>query len=150
MNEYPKSDFYTLKKYQLQGNAVITESMEDYIEMIYRISEDTGYTRINDLSRMINVSPSSASKMVHKLNTLGYVVFPKYGVIQLTDIGKNTGRYLIWRHQTLESFLCLLNGTSHETKQVEQIEHYINESTLKNIEKATRLLRRTQWKPDQL
>ena len=34
MNEY----FYTLKGYKLRDNNYLTDAMEDYLEMIYRIS----------------------------------------------------------------------------------------------------------------
>lgn len=143
MNDDRQSEFSTPNKYRMSSSTELTESMEDYIEMIYRTSLDTGYTRISQLSKMLNVSPSSASKMVHKLSTMKYCQFPKYGVIQLTENGRAMGEYLIWRHQTLEAFLCAINGTRNETKQVEQIEHYFDEKTIKNIEKATAFLKQS-------
>ena len=38
--------------------------MEDYLEMIYRLSKENGYTRINELSNALNVQPPSATRMV--------------------------------------------------------------------------------------
>ncbi|HBR35119.1 MAG TPA: DtxR family transcriptional regulator, partial [Firmicutes bacterium] len=38
---------------------VLTESMEDYLEMFYRIVSEQGYIRPIDLSNAINVKPSS-------------------------------------------------------------------------------------------
>lgn len=140
-----KSEFYTLKGYRMMSDVPLTESLEDYIEMICRISNKEGYARINDLARMLNVAPSSASKMVNKLRELGFVIFPKYGIILLTERGNEIGAYLIWRHKTLERFLRLVNGEDNVTKTVEQIEHYIDEKTAKNIEKVSDFLESNAW-----
>ena len=44
---------------------LLTASMEDYLEMIYRIHKEEGYVRMNQLARKkLNVRPSSASKTV--------------------------------------------------------------------------------------
>lgn len=148
MDNNNESEFYTLNKYRLNESDHITESMEDYIEMIYRISKDTGYTRINDLSKKINVSPSSASKMMSKLKDIDIVTFPKYGIIQLTQQGLELGSYLMWRHNIIESFLCLLNGTENEIKQAEQIEHYLNKTTVYNLQKLTHFMNVFKWFPN--
>ena len=37
-------------------------------------------------------------------------------------------------HEVLNKFFCLINGTSNETEQIEQIEHFINKHTIENIE----------------
>lgn len=141
-----KSEFYTPKGYRRIDPLSITESMEDYVEMICKIAQDEGFARINDLAVRLNVTPSSASKMVNKLEGAGLAVFPKYGVIQLSEEGKRMGSYLIWRHKTLENFLFLINGSDNETKEVEQIEHFINEQTAQNIEKVAEYLKSVNWR----
>jgi Mn-dependent DtxR family transcriptional regulator len=107
--------------------------MEDYLEMIFRMS--VGEVRVNELAKNLNVRPSSASKMVDNLRAGGYIDFEKYGVIVLTEKGKQAGEYLLHRHEILHEFLCLINNSDNELEQVEKIEHFINENTLLNIEK---------------
>lgn len=58
------SEFHTLKGYQLLKTGAITESMEDYLEMLCRHMRDHDYMRIHLLAQRLNVRPSSASKMV--------------------------------------------------------------------------------------
>lgn len=140
-----KSKFYTLKGYRLLSRVKLTESMEDYVEMICRLSAQSGRVRVNDLARQIHVSPSSASKMVSKLEALDLVRCPRYGAIELTPKGSRLGAYLIWRHKTLERFLRLLNGTPDETRQTEQIEHYVNRRTMRNIRKLVDHLEKSGW-----
>ena len=130
-----EGDFHTLKGYRIKNENRITESMEDYLEMICRYAKAHGYVRIGVLSSKLNVRPSSASKMVNQLKDAGLVEFEKYGLIEPTIAGIEMGRYLLHRHDVLHDFFCFLNGTQNELEQVEQVEHFINETTLKNIEK---------------
>ena len=130
----PESNkFYTLKGYALlEGNA-ITSSMEDYLEMIYRIHSSGEAVRIGALAERLNVKPSSASKMVGNLKEQGLISSEKYGYIKLTDAGNELGQYLVFRHDTLHLFLCCINQSKNELEQVEKIEHFINVETVKNI-----------------
>lgn len=126
--------FYTMKGYQLNETGTLTASMEDYLEMICRQAQSDGYVRINYLAGQLNVRPSSASKMTCQLRDLGYVAFEKYGLIQPTEKGWALGRYLLYRHDVLHRFFCMVNGSSDELEQVEQVEHYLNEKTVRNLE----------------
>ena len=74
------AEFHTLKGYQMQNIGEITESMEDYLEMICRHIQENGYIRIHFLAEQLHVRPSSASKMVGKLREMGLVTFEKYGL----------------------------------------------------------------------
>ena len=127
--------FYTLKGYALlEGNA-ITSSMEDYLEMIYRIHSTGEPVRIGVVADMLNVKPPSATKMVANLKNQGLVVSKKYGYIQLTEAGAKLGQYLVFRHDTLHRLLCYINKSDNELEQVEKIEHFINMTTVENIRK---------------
>jgi len=127
--------FYTLKGYALQESNAITSSMEDYLEMIYRIHSRGETARIGTLAEMLNVKPSSASKMVNNLKKQGLVLSKRYGYIKLTDSGEELGKYLVFRHDTLHRLLCYINQSDNELEQVEKIEHFINAETIGNINK---------------
>lgn len=129
------SEFHTLKGYELLENKKITKSMEDYLEMICRYAKKEQFVRVNFLASQLNVRPSSASKMVSNLKTAGLVEFEKYGVIYPTEKGWELGGYLLYRHDVLNRFFCLLNQSEEELEQVEQIEHFINKDTVINLEK---------------
>jgi len=129
------TDFYTFKGYQLNENSQITSSMEDYLEMICRIYKKQDVVRINELADRLHVKPSSASKMVNNLRRLELVEFEKYGYIKPTVKGLAVGEYLLYRHDILNKFLCFINNSEDETEQVEKIEHFLDEKTIRNIEK---------------
>jgi len=109
---------------------VLTESMEDYLEMIYRLLETKGYVRVVDLAEALGVQPSSVTRMIRKLNERGLVCYEKYRNIALTPKGTAIGRFLVWRDRTLHDFLTLLQVPVGVKDQVEGIEHYITPPTM--------------------
>ena len=128
-------EFRTVRGYQIkqQETKAITASMEDYLEMIYRLTQEKGYTRIGDLATALNVQPPSASKMVQKLADMGYLQFEKYGVIELNKKGREHGQYLLKRHETLERFLGIIGVKEQLLEETEKIEHYISPETIGRI-----------------
>jgi Mn-dependent DtxR family transcriptional regulator len=127
--------FYTMKGYELRGEGdQLSSAMEDYLEMITRLTADHQRVRVSDLSRMLHVKASSVTKMVQHLTLSGYLHAEKYGEITLTDRGIRQGDYLLHRHEVLHRFLCLLNHSGNELEQVEKIEHFLDERTIKNLE----------------
>lgn len=128
--------FYTVRGYQLlqQNKRLLTSSMEDYLEMICRHSAEEGYVRINKLAQLLNVSASSASKMVQKLGKLGMLEYEKYGIVTLSESGKEIGEYLLERHNIVEKFLKTIGNHQNLLIETELIEHNIGPDTLKNLE----------------
>jgi Mn-dependent transcriptional regulator len=124
-------EFHTVRGYQLlnQGNNPLTPAMEDYLEMIYRNIEKNGYMRINTLSELLNVKPSSATKMVQNLAQLGFLNYKKYGIIFLTEKGAFIGKFLLDRHNTIETFLTLIGINEDALVETELIEHNISANT---------------------
>ena len=123
--------FYTLKGYKLKEKNFITEAMEDYLEMIYRYKNNN--ITVKDLSIKLNVRPSSVSKMVIRLKDNDLITYEKYGKIKLTDFGEKLGSYLLYRHKVLNDFFKYINKDDYKLEQVEKIEHFMDEVTIKNI-----------------
>lgn len=132
--------FYTMKGYQRQGDIKMTSAMEDYLEMIARLSQDGQPVKVSDLSRMLHVKPSSVTKMVRQLSDAGHLTAEKYGDIRLTGKGQELGHYLLYRHDVLDRFLRRLNQTEDELEQVEKIEHFLSKNTIENLDALTERL----------
>lgn len=127
-----KNDFYTFNEYMKKEDRTLTASMEDYLEMIYRLSLNTGFTRIHELSHALNVQPPSATKMVQKLAELQLLKYEKYGILVLKEKGKNIGSELLNRHNIIENFLRILDiSESNVLEETEKIEHTISKKTTK-------------------
>ncbi|MDF2589918.1 MAG: iron-dependent transcription repressor [Anaerocolumna sp.] len=129
-----KHEFYTFSEYMRKDQELLSPSGEDYMEMIYRLSQDTGFTRVNDLALALNVQPPSVSKMIQKLAELKLIKYEKYGVIMLEPKGTVIGKALLNRHNLIERFLAFLNVTDGLLEETEKIEHTINHEILCGIE----------------
>ena len=128
-----KSEYQTFKKYL---NKNLTASMEDYIEMIYRLSLSNGYTRIQELANNLNVSPPSTSIMIQKLAKLGYLKYHKYGVVVLEEKGKRMGHRLLERHSIVSQLLLTIGiDPKNVLVETEKIEHTLSIKSIKCIKK---------------
>lgn len=129
------NDFHTFSEYMKREDNKITASMEDYVEMIWRLSMDTGFTRMNELAEALNVHPPSATRMVQRLGKLGLLKYEKYGLIILKDNGKILGRFLLKRHNIIEAFLRLFSVPEDMIlTETEKIEHTLSIETTRCFE----------------
>lgn len=128
-------DFRTFSEYMKKEDNLLTASMEDYLEMIYRLSINTGFTRVHELSQALNVHPPSTTRMVQKLGELNLLQYEKYGVIILKESGRKLGELLLKRHLIIESFLRLLGIPEDKIlKETEKVEHTLSDETTKCFE----------------
>lgn len=111
-----------------------TPSMEDYIELIYKLIESKGYARVSDLAEVLEVHPSSATKMVQKLDRDDFLHYEKYRGFVLTEKGNKVGKKLLFRHELLEEFLGII-GVEDENiyDDVEGIEHHLSWNSIDRI-----------------
>lgn len=135
-----EKEFFTFREYMKKDDQ-LTASMEDYLEMIYRLSQINGFTRIHDLAAALNVQPPSATKMVQKLADAGVLNYEKYGIVLLNNKGKEMGEALLERHQIIEDFLKLLGVTENVLEETEKIEHTISAKTMLCIEDFVQFLK---------
>lgn len=129
----PTDGFYTMKGYTLMSAGELTSAMEDYLEMIARMRQNGSRVRVVDISSRLHVKASSVTKMIQQLSKAGLVNARKYGDIELTQKGDAHGEYLLYRHDVIHRFLCMLNESDNELEQVEKIEHFIDEKTVRNL-----------------
>lgn len=126
-------EFFTFREFMHSDDRELTPSMEDYLEMIYRLSENSGYTRIHDIAAALNVQPPSVSKMIQKLAEHGYLNYEKYGIVIVSEKGKGTGKRLLLRHNLSEEFLKIIGVTKSVLEETEKIEHALSNHTLECI-----------------
>jgi Mn-dependent DtxR family transcriptional regulator len=120
-----------------------TPSMEDYLECIYKLIEQKGYARVSDIAEALQVHPSSATKMIQKLDKDHYLVYEKYRGLILTPNGRKIGKRLLLRHQLLEQLLKMI-GVADENiyKDVEGIEHHLSWDSITCMESLVEYFRR--------
>ena len=65
------SEYRTISGYTRQEANPLTHTMEDYLEMICRLSRETGFVRVHQLAETLHVKPSSVTKMAKQLQQQG-------------------------------------------------------------------------------
>lgn len=83
----------------------LTESVEEYLEAIFKLSRDGSPVTVGQLADALGVSPPSVSEMVRRLRTAGLVAEERANGIDLTADGRAQGARLVRRHRLSERFL---------------------------------------------
>jgi len=119
-----------------------SERREDYLEIISELVELKGYATTLDISRYMNVSPPSVTKMLQKLDEKGYLEYEKYHGINLTEKGNKIARIIRQKHSMLLDFFEIL-GVGNETanQDAEGIEHHLNPKTIRQLRKFITFLK---------
>ncbi len=129
----PDQEFYTFSEYIRKDQDALSPSAEDYMEMIYRLSKEQGFTRVSALAEALNVQPPSVTKMIQRLSEMKLIIYEKYGVIILEEEGSILGKELLNRHNLVMDFLSILNINEGLLAETEKIEHTINGDILLGI-----------------
>ena len=119
-----------------------TTSEEDYLEVIAELVEMKGYATTLDISRFMNVSPPSVTKMLQKLDEKKYLEYEKYHGINLTSMGKQVADTIRRKHSILLEFFEILNvGKEIANQDAEGLEHHLNDKTIRQLRKYITFLK---------
>ena len=116
--------------------------VEDYLEVIGELVDMKGYATTLDISRYMNVSAPSVTKMLKRLDENGYLKYEKYHGINLTEKGMETAEVIRQKHGTLLEFLEILGvGSETANQDAEGIEHHLNPRTIGQLRKLVIFLK---------
>ena len=119
-----------------------SSKMEDYLEVISELVELKGYATTLDISRYMNVSAPSVTKMLQRLDESRYLEYEKYHGINLTVKGNQIADGFRQKHGILlEFFEFLVIGHETANQDVEGIEHYLNPKTIRQLRKFITFLK---------
>ena len=119
-----------------ESEKAISSSVEDYLEVISELVDMKGYAATLDISRYMNVSAPSVTKMLKKLDADGYLIYEKYYGINLTGEGQRIADIIKQKHGILLEFFEILGiGKEIANQDAEGIEHYLNPKTIRQIRK---------------
>lgn len=120
-----------------------TPRSEDYLEAVYHLIQDKGYATTSDISVALEVTPPTVSHMIRRLADRGYLEYQKYHGMTLTESGDRMAKSVIRRHQVIAEFLSML-GVDDQTayEDTEGIEHHVQPTTLRRVEKLAEYLRK--------
>jgi len=136
MKEKRAERLESIKEAHKSAKADSSSRMEDYLEVISELVELKGYANTLDISRYMNVSAPSVTKMLQRLDENGYLKYEKYRGINLTSKGNAIADTIRQKHGILLEFFKML-GIDHTAanKDAEGIEHHLNPKTIKQLRK---------------
>src|SRR5262245_16890311 len=92
------------------GQAGPTEKMREYLEVIYYLAARNEPVIGARLAEWMNVTASTVSNIVHRMEEQGYIMRDGRGDISLTDEGFTLAEAMVKRHRVLERFLVDVMG----------------------------------------
>ena len=117
------------------NNKVLTNSLEDYLEIIYIIHKNSGCVRVTDIANKLRFSKASVTRAVNNLKSQKLVTQERYGQIILTALGIETAKLIYERHKILSDFFVKILGVDSYTAEIDacKAEHILSSKTIENI-----------------
>jgi len=113
----------------------LSPTMENYLEMIIRLSKRKEVVRVNSLAKELKVRMSSVSEALNLLKDNGLVTHEKYGYIELTKKGRKIAEEIFSRHKVLFAFLTKILGIDPVIADEDacKMEHVVSPATLSKL-----------------
>jgi len=120
----------------------LSQSLEDYLEAIYVISQEKKIVRVKDLVKKLNVKTASVIGALKKLELKGFLEHEHYGYIDLTPEGITKANRIYEKHQVLFGFITRLLHVGEEIadKDACAIEHCISDETYAKLIKLIQFI----------
>ena len=125
-----------------------TDRMEDYLEVIYELIQQKGYATAIDISKYLNVSSPSVTKMIQRLCESGHLNYEKYRGISLTQQGTSVAANIHNSHSLLAEFLIMIGVDEYiANRDAEGIEHHLHQETIKKLEEFVKNIKKGKPRP---
>ena len=114
----------------MSGHSHFAESIEEYLEGVYRLEREGPGVTTSGLASELGVAPASVSGMLKKLATDGYVEQISRGEVKLTRQGLAVAVRVLRRHRLAERLLTDVLGMSWDEVHAEacMLEHAISDN----------------------
>ncbi len=121
---------------QHQRERAFSESVEEYVEGIFRLQKEVDRVSTGEIATYMMVSAGSATSMVKKLAEMQLVEHLPYQGIRLTELGEKVAKQLTRSHRILERFLVdILELPWNDVHELAcKLEHYISEDIIDRID----------------
>ncbi len=107
----------------------LTESMEDYLRLVYELGLDGEEVGVSALARRLSISAPSVTNMAKRLAKAGLIRRAPYRGLTLTEEGRKAALGVVRRHRLVELYLVEVLGYSWEDvhEEAEKLEHAVSD-----------------------
>jgi DtxR family Mn-dependent transcriptional regulator len=113
----------------------LTSAMEDYLEVIYHLEQESRIARVRDIANRLGVKMSSVSSALKILGTRGLIRYDPHQFITLTEKGISRAREIVRKHEILKRFLSSvlqINDNVAEDNAC-RIEHHLDPEVINKL-----------------
>jgi DtxR family Mn-dependent transcriptional regulator len=116
----------------------LSRSVEDYLKVIYGLSEKGEAASTSQIAVTLDVQPASVSGMIKRLAESGYVEHAPYRGVRLSPDGTREALRIIRRHRILETYLSQRLGYSWDDvhDEAERLEHAASDELIDRMAQA--------------
>ena len=118
--------------------ADLSDAVQDYLREIYKLQTESGHVKTSTLAKRMGVAPPSATAMMKKLASYGFVDHELYRGVRLTRTGERIALELLRHHRLLELYLAQTLDLELDAVHAEadRLEHALSETLEARIDKA--------------
>lgn len=114
----------------------LTNSLAEYLKVIYIISKKQEKVRVTDIADMLGYAKPSVNRALKNLKEMKFINSEPYKDIKLTDKGIKISKKIMKSHSILKFFLTELIGIEEDVAETEatSIKTYVSEDTILKLE----------------
>jgi DtxR family Mn-dependent transcriptional regulator len=116
----------------------LSRSVEDYLKVIYQLTESGGAGSTTDIAGTLAVAPPSVSGMIKRLAEAGLVEHLPYKGVTLTRDGRQAALRMLRRHRIIETYLVSHLGYTWDNvhDEAESLEHAVSEDLVERMSRS--------------
>jgi len=118
----------------------LSESLEDYLEVIFQLVQEKKVARVRDIAARKGVKMSSVVGALRRLSSAELIHYRAREFVELTEAGESLARTILARHQFLTRFFVDILGVGEEQAESEacSVEHVLSPDTMIRMRRFAR------------
>jgi len=118
----------------------LSESLEDYLEVIYQLVQEKKVARVRDIAARKGVKMSSVVGALRRLSAADLIYYRAREFVELTEPGEGLARLVLDRHEFLTRFFVEILGVKEEQAEEEacSVEHVLSPDTMARMRRFAR------------
>ncbi len=134
----------------VQTTSRLSESAEDYLEVIGTLCQKHGQAQVSDIALALNVKKPSVTAAIRQLAELELIEYRSYAPIKLTEKGRLYAEKVMHAHELLRSFFedCVGFQPDRASEIACHMEHVLTDEELAMFEQFKSQLSHTSGKQE--
>jgi DtxR family Mn-dependent transcriptional regulator len=119
----------------MKKNAQLSESLEDYLEVILDLEKENKVARAKDIAQKLGIQPGSVTGGLKSLVEKNLINYEPYSYITLTSEGSRIAKTITRRHRILKDFLLKVLRLDEDTAESAacRMEHAVDETSVERL-----------------